>query len=94
MTRDTLTADSWSAAVERLGGRELLEQEGRKTGVFKRARAIGCAVDALRQVLAYCLDALLPPPTLAQIKSADPRLTRNLREPKRKRDDQPTALIS
>ena len=58
MTRETLTDDSWSATVERLGGRELLEQEGREAGAFKRARAIECAVDALRLVLAYCLGAV------------------------------------
>ncbi len=58
MTRETLTDDSWSATIERLGGRALLEQEGRETGAFKRAREIECAVDCLRLVLAYCLGTL------------------------------------
>jgi hypothetical protein len=58
MTRKTLTSEAWPATVERLGGRQLLEQEGRKTGAFRRARELECAVDCLRLVLAYCLGAL------------------------------------
>ena len=58
MTRETVTNESWSATVDRLGGRVLLEREGRETGAFRRAREIECAVDCLRLVLAYCLGAL------------------------------------
>src|SRR6266705_5911547 len=58
MTRKTLTSEAWPATVERLGGRRLLEQEGRETGAFRRARELDCAVDCLRLVLAYCLGAL------------------------------------
>ena len=58
MTRETLTNDAWSATVERLGGRDRLEKEGRETGAFRRAREIECAVDCLRLVLAYCLGAV------------------------------------
>ena len=58
MTSETLTNDAWSATVERLGGRDRLEKEGRETGAFRRAREVECAVDGLRLVLAYCLGAL------------------------------------
>jgi hypothetical protein len=58
MTSTRLTNDGWPATVERLGGRDLLEREGRETGAFSRVREITCAVDCLRLVLAYCLGAL------------------------------------
>ena len=58
MASETLTTDAWPATVERLGGRECLEREGRETGAFRRAREIECAVDCLRLVLGYCLGAL------------------------------------
>lgn len=58
MTHETMTNDTWQATVERLGGRQLLEQEGRQTRAFERAREITCAVDCLRLVLAYCLGRL------------------------------------
>jgi hypothetical protein len=48
----------------------------------------------LRSLVHALLDALLPPPTLAQLESAASRLTRHLREPPRKRDYQQTALQS
>ena len=41
--------------VERLGGPEALESSARETKAFQRARAVKCAVDMLRLVLAYCL---------------------------------------
>ena len=58
MTSKTLTNETWPATVERLGGRDRLEQEGRETKAFQRAREFDCAVDCLRLVLAYCLGAL------------------------------------
>ena len=58
MTSKTLTNETWPATVERLGGRDRLEQEGRETKAFQRAREFECAVDCLRLVLAYCLGAL------------------------------------
>lgn len=58
MTQQTLTNETWPATVDRLGGQELLEKEGRETKAFQRAREIACAVDSLRLVLAYCLGAL------------------------------------
>lgn len=58
MTSQSLTNDAWPTTIERLGGRQHLEQEARETGAFRRAREIGCAVDCLRLVLGYCLGAL------------------------------------
>jgi Transposase DDE domain len=58
MTSEAITNDEWPTTVERLGGRDRLEKEGRETGAFRRAREIECAVDCLRLVLAYCLGAL------------------------------------
>lgn len=58
MTHESLTNDAWGSTVERLGGRDRLEKEGRETGAFRRAREIECAVDCLRLVLGYCLGAL------------------------------------
>lgn len=57
MTHESLANDTWGATVERLGGRDRLETEGRETGAFRRAREIVCAVDCLRLVLGYCLGA-------------------------------------
>jgi Transposase DDE domain len=58
MTRESLTNDAWGSMVERLGGHDHLEKEGRETGAFRRAREIACSVDCLRLVLGYCLGAL------------------------------------
>lgn len=58
MTSKILTSDAWPTTVERLGGRDHLEKEGRSTKAFSRAREIECAVDCLRLVLGYCLGAL------------------------------------
>lgn len=41
--------------VERLGGAEVLEQEARATGAFRRPREVKSGVDLLRLILAYCL---------------------------------------
>lgn len=54
MTRESLSNPEWLRTVDRLGGRELLENEGREYGAFEKARKIKCAVDHLRLVLAYC----------------------------------------
>jgi len=58
MRSESLTNDAWGSTVERLGGLDHLEKEGRETGAFRRAREIACAVDCLRLVLGYCLGAL------------------------------------
>ncbi len=55
MTRDSLLNRDWEGVVERLGGAEALEAGARGTKAFQRPRAVKCAVDMLRLVLAYCL---------------------------------------
>jgi hypothetical protein len=55
MTHASLTNDDWNGLVERLGGAERLEAEGRATKAFVRPREVKSAVDTLRLVLAYCL---------------------------------------
>jgi len=55
MAHESLTNTGWLGTVERLGGTDLLEKEGRETGAFRRRREVKCAVDLLRLVLAYCL---------------------------------------
>ena len=48
----------------------------------------------LRLLIHALHDALLPVPTLRQIADADPALTRNLREGRRRRCYQPVTLQS
>src|SRR5271166_5232360 len=55
MTRESLLTQDWDGIVARLGGAASLEQSARGTKAFLRARAIACAVDLLRLILAYCL---------------------------------------
>ena len=55
MTRDSLLNRDWAGVVERLGGADALESSARETKAFQRPRAVKCAVDMLRLVLAYCL---------------------------------------
>jgi Transposase DDE domain len=55
MTQAELTGSDWSGTVDRLGGAEVLEQEARATGAFRRPREVKSGVDLLRLILAYCL---------------------------------------
>ena len=55
MTHESLANPGWVAAVERLGGADLLEREAREHKAFERARAVTSAVDLLRLAFAYCL---------------------------------------
>jgi Transposase DDE domain len=55
MIHESLSNSGWLGTIERLGGAAQLEQEARETGAFGRARAVACAVDQLRLVLAYFL---------------------------------------
>ena len=57
MAHATAMQDTWAQTVERLGGAERLETEGRSCGAFRRVREIKCAVDFLQIVLAFCLGA-------------------------------------
>ena len=58
MNSPSFAIDEWETVVERLGGRERLEKEGRDIGAFERAREVTCAVDLLRFALGYCLGSL------------------------------------
>jgi hypothetical protein len=55
MTHAELAGSDWIDTVDTLGGVELLEQEARATGAFRRAREVKSGVDLLRLILAYCL---------------------------------------
>lgn len=57
MTHESLPKADWLRTVDRLGGAELLEDEARELGAFRRARKVTCGVDQLRLVLAYCWGA-------------------------------------
>jgi hypothetical protein len=54
MTDESISNAEWLRTIDRLGGTDLLEQEAREFGAFKRARKVECAVDQLRLVLSYC----------------------------------------
>jgi hypothetical protein len=58
MAQAELIGSEWSGTVERLGGAEVLEQEARATGAFRRPREVKCGVDLLRLNLAYCLGVM------------------------------------
>jgi Transposase DDE domain len=58
MAQAALTGSDWGDTVERLGGVDVLEQEARASGAFRRAREVKCGVDLLRLILAYCLGAV------------------------------------
>lgn len=55
MTHDSLLNRDWDFVVKRLGGADALEAGARATRAFMRPRAVKCAADMLRLVLAYCL---------------------------------------
>ena len=55
MAHGDLTGSDWNDTVDRLGGVEALEAEGREAGAFERPRKVTCAVDQLRLTFAYCL---------------------------------------
>jgi len=55
MTHAGLTGSDWISTIDCLGGAEVLEQEARATGAFRRPREVKSGVDLLRLILAYCL---------------------------------------
>ncbi len=55
MSHAELAGSDWIGTVGTLGGAEMLEQEARATGAFRRAREVKSGVDLLRLILAYCL---------------------------------------
>ena len=58
MTHETLLNELWQSALVRFGGSAVVEASARETGAFLRARAVSCAADLLRLVLAYCLGGM------------------------------------
>lgn len=58
MTLESLLNELWLASLARLGGEVSIEASARKSGAFRRARAVGCATDLLRLVLAYSLGGM------------------------------------
>lgn len=55
MTHAGLAGSDWIGTVDALGGAEVLEQEARATGAFRRPREVKSGVVLLRLILAYCL---------------------------------------
>ena len=55
MTHDSLLNELWQTTLTRLGGTAAIEASAREKGAFLRSRAVVCATDLLRLVLAYCL---------------------------------------
>jgi hypothetical protein len=55
MSHDSLLNRDWDLVVKRLGGVDALAAGARATHAFQRPRAVKCAADMLRLVLAYCL---------------------------------------
>lgn len=58
MAHPLLSNDLWETALSRLGGAASIEASARAYGAFQRPRAIKCATDLLRLVLAYCLGGM------------------------------------
>ena len=52
---ESLLSELWQTVLTRLGGTAAIESSGREMGAFQRARAVDCATDLLRLILAYCL---------------------------------------
>ena len=58
MGHESLLNELWQSSLARLGGEAAIEASGRELGAFQRARAVGCAADLLRLILAYCLGGM------------------------------------
>ncbi len=58
MTHESLLNELWQTALTRLGGTAAIEASAREKGAFLRGRAVACATDLLRLVLAYCLGGM------------------------------------
>jgi hypothetical protein len=58
MGHESLLNELWQSSLARLGGEALIEASAREHGAFQRARAVGCATDLLRLILAYCLGGM------------------------------------
>ena len=58
MTDELLLNELWQTTLTRLGGTAAIEASAREKGAFLRSRAVVCATDLLRLVLAYCLGGM------------------------------------
>jgi len=58
MTHESLLNELWQTALTRLGGTAAIEASAREMRAFLRARAVMCAPDLLRLILAYCLGGM------------------------------------
>jgi hypothetical protein len=58
MGHESLLNELWQSSLARLGGEAAIEASARELGAFQRARAVGCATDLLRLILAYCLGGM------------------------------------
>jgi hypothetical protein len=58
MGHESLLNELWQSSLARLGGEGAIEASARELGAFQRARAVGCATDLLRLILAYCLGGM------------------------------------
>jgi Transposase DDE domain len=58
MTHESLLNELWQTTLTRLGGTAAIEASAREKGAFLRSRAVTCATDLLRLVLAYCLGSM------------------------------------
>ena len=58
MTHESLLNELWQSTLARLGGTASIEASAREMGAFQRIRAVTCAADLLRLILAYCLGGM------------------------------------
>jgi hypothetical protein len=58
MTHESLLNELWQTVLTRLGGTAAIESSARAMGAFQWARAVNCATDLLRLILAYCLGGM------------------------------------
>jgi hypothetical protein len=58
MTHESLLNELWQSTLARLGGTASIEASAREMRAFQRVRAVTCAADLLRLILAYCLGGM------------------------------------
>ena len=58
MTHVSLLNELWQTTLTRLGGTSAIEASAREKGAFARSRAVACATDLLRLILAYRLGGM------------------------------------
>ena len=58
MIHKSLLNELWQSTLARLGGTASIEASAREMRAFQRVRAVTCAADLLRLILAYCLSGM------------------------------------